>query len=328
MPRRPDNMETVRLAIELLKLIPRSHRVTAQELHAKLKDKGFDRDVRTIQRQLEVLSEHYEIERDDRSKPYGYRWKENASSLSLAAMTTKEALLLTLAEQQLQSLLPSRVAKSMESYFTQARRSLGSDKHAELEREWLGKVRIVSTTQPLLPPAIKNGILEAVSEALYSNRWLRVDYRNAAGKRSTSDVMPLGLAQQGPAMYLVCRYRGYESKRHQAERHQALHRMNSALVLPEQFERPVDFNLERYDGEGHFGLGAGRRILLEFDITKGAGLHLEEMKLSNDQVMTERRGGYRVAATLMDTEWLRRWLRAFGEDVSRVRIQELDSHRN
>lgn len=71
MAKRSDTLETVLLAVELLRRIPRGRKVTASELHRQLKDAGIDRDLRTIQRQLEMLSEHFEIERDDRSKPYG-----------------------------------------------------------------------------------------------------------------------------------------------------------------------------------------------------------------------------------------------------------------
>ena len=78
MPQRPDTYETVLLAVELLRRIPRSHKITAAELHRQLKDAGLERTERTIQRQLEMLSRHFEIDRDDRSKPYGYRWRERA----------------------------------------------------------------------------------------------------------------------------------------------------------------------------------------------------------------------------------------------------------
>ena len=69
MAKRSDTLETVLLAVELLRRIPRGRKVTASELHRQLKDAGIDRDLRTIQRQMEMLSEHFEIERDDRSKP-------------------------------------------------------------------------------------------------------------------------------------------------------------------------------------------------------------------------------------------------------------------
>ena len=64
-------------------------------------------------------------------------------------------------------------------------------------REWLSKVRIVDTTQPLLPPKIRDGVLEAVSNALYENKWLKLKYENADGKRGNYRVMPLGPCPAG-----------------------------------------------------------------------------------------------------------------------------------
>ena len=55
MPRRPDTFETVRIVLEILKRIPRTRKVSASELHAQLKAAGLDRDLRTIQRQLDAL---------------------------------------------------------------------------------------------------------------------------------------------------------------------------------------------------------------------------------------------------------------------------------
>ncbi|HZV92976.1 MAG TPA: WYL domain-containing protein [Caldimonas sp.] len=314
MPRRPDNLETVRLAIELLRRIPRQSKVSAQDLHAQLSAAGIVRSERTIQRQLDMLSEHFDIEREDKNKPYGYRWKEGAAGFSLPSMTEKEALLLTLAEQHLRNLLPSSVLNSMKGFFAQARRSLGPDQNAQLERQWLSKVRIVSTTQPLLPPPIREGVLEEVGNALFGNRWLHVDYENAAGKRWSGDVMPLGLAQQGPSLYLVVRYRDLEG-----ERNLALHRIHSATASTLRFKRP-EFELKAFDDEGQFGLGSGVRIKIGFDIEKDAGRHLLEARLSLDQRVEELEDHYRITATVTESEWLWRWIRAFGKAVCAVKV--------
>jgi len=83
MAKRSDTIETVLLALELLHRIPRNRKVSAPELYEQLSGTKVERNLRTIQRQLEMLSEHFEIERDDRSKPYGYRWKERARGWSL-----------------------------------------------------------------------------------------------------------------------------------------------------------------------------------------------------------------------------------------------------
>ncbi len=313
MPKRPDSLETLQLALELLKRIPKKQTITATELRLQLLEAGFEREPRTIQRLLETLSEFYDIERDDSTKPYLYRWKENAKGLSLPSLSTQESLLLTLAEQQLGNLLPVKLMKSMEGFFSQARGQLDTKSLTQPERQWLDKVRVVSTSQPLLPPKVDSDVFQQVSDALYGNQWLDVDYKNAAGKKTSSRVMPLGLAQQGPRMYLVCRYEGYEN-----ERSLALHRMISAKASTLTFERPRDFDLKQFDDDGRFGYGDGTQIRLSFRIEKEAGLHIVECPLSVDQQVIELDNAYEITATVVDSAMLEWWLLGFGDAITKV----------
>ncbi|MBU1215706.1 MAG: WYL domain-containing protein [Gammaproteobacteria bacterium] len=312
MSKRSDTKESVLLALELMRRIPRKGTITTKELHEQLADTEVSRDLRTIQRQVEMLSEHFEIERDDRSKPYGYRWKEYAQGMGLPMLSEQESLLLTLAEQHLHSLLPAGLMKSMDGFFVQARKNLApyNNEKGKREREWLSKVRVVSTTQPLLPPKIKPKVFEEVSNALYSNLWLNVDYENAAGKRTEADVMPLGLAQQGTRLYLVCRFKDYDN-----ERSLALHRINSAKASVFTFERPKEFDLKKFDDDGRFGYGVGKHIKLTLSIEKEAGFHLLESKLSEDQEVKELEDTYEITATVVDSEMLDWWLRGFGDSL-------------
>lgn len=318
MPKRPDTKETVLLALELMRRIPRGRKVTAKELHEQLADTEMGRDLRTVQRQLEMLSEHFDIERDDRSKPYGYCWKERARGMALPMLTEQESLLLTLAEQHLRSLLPASLMKTMEGFFIQARANLAPHTTAQREREWLKKIRVVATTQPLLPPSIRPGVFEQVSNALFANQWLEVDYENAAGKRIKSDVMPLGLAQQGPRLYLVCRFKGYDN-----ERSLALHRILAARASTLTFARPKDFDLEQYDNDGRFGFGDGKRVKLTFRVAKDAGYHLLESPLSKDQRVREEGDFYEITATVVDTKMLKWWLNGFGQQIWNVAFSEI-----
>jgi len=322
MAKRSDTLELVLLAVELLRRIPRGRKITASELHSQLKDAGYDRDLRTIQRQLELLSEHFEIERDDRSKPYGYRWLDQAKALAVPNLTPQESLLLKLAEEHLKNLLPARLMKSMDAFFGQANRNLGSESSARLEREWPDKVRVVATSQPLLPPKIVPGVFEAVSEALYSNHWLQLEYKNAGGKRSNASVMPLGLVQQGARLYLVCRYGGFDN-----ERNLALHRIVSAQVSTLTFERPKTFDLKQYDDDGRFGFGEGEKVRLVFRIKRGAGMHLMESPLSTDQQVVEHEDGQlEITATVVDSAMLEWWLRGFGNQISDVQRNPISEH--
>ena len=318
MTKRSDTKETVLLALEILRRIPRNRKVSTAELHEQLAELGIDRDIRTIQRQLEMLSEHFDIERDDRNKPYGYKWKERAQCLALPMLSEQESLLLSLAEKHLRNLLPSSLMKSMDGFFTQARTNLGPHANTKREREWLSKVRVVSSTQPLLPPKINTGVFEEVSNALYGNRWLNLNYKNAARKQSNAEVMPLGLAQQGSRLYLVCRYRDYDN-----ERSLALHRIISAKASSSTFDRPKDFDLQKFDDDGRFGFGEGKRVHLSFRIDKGAGLHLLESPLSADQQVTELGDRFEISATVVDTSQLEWWLRGFGDHVYDIQREPL-----
>ena len=321
MPKRPDTLETTLLAVELLRRIPRHRKISAVELHEQLKHAGIERELRTIQRQLENSANSSTSNATTAASPSATAGK-SAPAASLPVLSEQESLMLMLAEQHLRHLLPSSLMQSMDGFFQQARANLSphggsatgnvTGKGNRREREWLNKVRVVSTTQPLLPPKIRPGVFETVSNALYANRWLALDYKNAAGKRKTANVMPLGLAQQGVRLYLICRYEGYDN-----ERILALHRILSAEASVHTFERPRDFDLQRYDADGHFGFGDGKRIRLTFRIAKEAGLHLLESPLSSDQQVREVGDGFEISATVVETAQLEWWLRGFGEAVGR-----------
>ena len=174
-------------------------------------------------------------------------------------------------------------------------------------------MRIVDTTQPLLPPKIKPDVFEAVSNALYENKWLKMNYENVDGKQGNYRVMPLGLAQQGPRLYLVCRFEGFDN-----ERSLALHRIISAQTSTMNCDRPVDFDLKKYDNDGRFGFGEGEHIRLSFRIDKPYRAHLLETPLSKDQEVRDLDDAYEITATVVDTEQLNWWLRGFGDAVGDV----------
>ena len=318
MGKRSGTLETTLLAIELLRRIPRNRKVTAEELRVQVKEAGFDRDLRTIQRQLDLLSDHFHLERDTRSKPYGYSWPKGTHGLSVPGLTLQESLLLHLAEEHLRNLLPTHLLKSMDGFFAQARQNLDPLGPPSLERDWPAKVRVVATSQPLLPPKVDPDVFETVCEALYGNRFLDVTYTNASGYASKSCVMPLGLAQQGPRMYLICRFEGYDDNRALA-----IHRMKAAVGSTLTFKRPKGFDLKQYDDEGRFGFGDGKKIRLTFRISRDYGYFLLESKLSDDQTVKEIGNDYEISATVVDTAMLGWWLRGFGDEISHVRRTRL-----
>lgn len=324
MSRKPENLETLHLSLELLKRIPRQRKISAPQLHAQLKDAGFERDLRSIQRQLESLCQHFDIECDRTSRPYGYRWKASAAGLSLPGLTEQESLLLSLAEHNLRHQLPSALMKSLQGFFEQARRNLSlaqTDVPAARAREWLSKVRVVSATLPMLPPRVLPGVFEQVSQALYNNCWLQISYTNVEGKRTEAKVMPLGLAQQGVRLFMPCRFDGYTDTRNLA-----LHRIQKATCTTLRFTRPADFDLATYDDNGRFAFGEGTKVKVHLWISEHHAVLLNESPLAADQRISPSKrpeGGHELHATVTDSSLLIWWVRSQGSAVKVLAPEDL-----
>ncbi|MEF1186135.1 WYL domain-containing protein, partial [Vibrio sinaloensis] len=78
--------ESLNLALEILKRIPKSRYITVKELQSQLAEVGIERDIRTLQRIMETLSEQFNLDRNDKSKPYGYKLTQVNAVLSLPTL--------------------------------------------------------------------------------------------------------------------------------------------------------------------------------------------------------------------------------------------------
>lgn len=310
MPTQPQAVTHAYLILDILQRIPRRSFTTSTHLHEQLQAAGHTITRRTLQRQLDAIVRHFPIECDTRGKPFGYRWLDGAQGLNLPRLAPAEALLLQLAHSEIEQILPRRTLHSVAPLFASARQQLNAnDASRSHERRWLHKVRRIPENLPLLAPRMSAAVLEAVSDALYQERTLRLHYRNARHQRKQAHVWPLALAQQGNRLYLVCRFTGYSN-----ERILALPRIQQAQ-LGEPFAYPRDFSLDAYIAAGHFGILRAPLVQLEFRIAKAHGTHLAESPLSADQQLHEETDCLHIRATVPDTELLQRWLRGWGDAI-------------
>jgi predicted DNA-binding transcriptional regulator YafY len=85
-------------------------------------------------------------------------------------------------------------------------------------------------------------LLTTLRLAVWDDRRLRIAYEDRNRKPSTRTVDPLGLVSKAGVWYLIARsdeeFRSFR-----------VERVRSAQELPERFERPADFDLERYWAE-------------------------------------------------------------------------------
>lgn len=91
-------------------------------------------------------------------------------------------------------------------------------------------------------PEPPRALLTTLRRAVWDDRRVRIRYEDRRRAVSTRSIDPLGLVSKAGVWYLVARSDG-EMRSFRVER------IRSAEELPQRFERPADFDLERYWSE-------------------------------------------------------------------------------
>ncbi|MCF8177118.1 MAG: WYL domain-containing protein [Sulfuritalea sp.] len=305
----------------MLRRVPRyPQKTTVQDISRGLAESGFDITERSIQRDLNELSEVFPLYCDDREKPFGWSWQKDAASFDLPGLSVPEALTLAMAEQHLRDLLPAPMVDQLQPYFKAARKRLDVEPTPHRGRSWLDKVRSVPPTQPLFPPKIDAAAQHVISEALLYEKQVSIRYRKREEKTAVEyRIHPLALIQRGSMLYLYCRIFDYEDPHTLA-----INRIQSAELLEDRSTYPKDFSIDRQVDLGIWGFGAGEKIKVELIFQAGYGDHLFETPLSKDQLIEKLPDDeLHVTATIANTPQLRWWILGFGEGVEVTSPTEL-----
>lgn len=261
MPRKSSTLDEAVMLIQILTRIPKGRLITAQQLKQELDAAGIPIRIRTLQRYLKTMAstDVFGIDCDMRSRPYGYKQSTAGGTLLSQQMSVHECLLLRLAQEHMRFMIPTTLSKSLSPLFDMASQKFNETLSAapRNEKAWLKKIAVVGSSLPMMPPKISRTIFEAVSEALFRELKLEIEYDSASGKQVKSLITPLGLVQQDVRLYLVCMFDRYENVRHLA-----LHRLTKARVTEFQAERPKDFSLDSYVNSCHFNYSPQGRALL------------------------------------------------------------------
>lgn len=313
--------ETLLRHWQTLRLIPRYPRkATAGEVCNALAEAGFSVGKRTIERDLQALSRIFPLLLDDREKPYGWSWAQDAAAFDVPGVGANEALAFMMLRTYLASLMPSSVQDHLAPYFKMAEQRLDTLVGHSSMGAWLKKVKVIEPTQPLLAPVIDRQVEAVIQEGLLLSRQCQISYRRKDESAPESyPISPLGLVQRGKLMYLVCTIKNYQDLRILA-----LHRIQIAELLETKVIKPDAFDLDSYLACGAFGWGGGQIVKLKVLFDPEAGGHLCETPLSADQRITPQPDGrLQVTATVTDGKQLLWWLLAFGQAVEVIEPKSL-----
>lgn len=296
----------------LLRRIPRAPRkITALELTQQLASEGFVVSKRTTERDLQTLSAIFPLESDERSKPFGWCWSRDAGAFDVPGMSQEEAIALNLVEQHLNRLIPTALLDSLAPRLHNARAVLDKISCPVNQIPWTDKVTVVPAWMNLLPAQVDSHVQTLVYEGLLRERQLNITYKHRGGDKCDEwRIQPLGLVQRGQVLYLVARVFDYEP------RTLALHRIIKAELLEQVVVRPEGFTLEHYVAQGKFEFSQAEPEPLHLRFYHGAGDHLLETPMTEDQLLTDKGDGVLdVQAQVRHTSQLEWWLLGFGPNV-------------
>lgn len=285
--------------------------VTAERLRDILKELDIPVTLRSVQRDLARLADVFKLICDDTQKPHRWSICKGATIFEIPAMNAATALTFRLAQTFLEPLLPPTALTYLDAHFRQAAQVLNHTRRAY--RTWPEKIRIIQPGQSLKAPKIRKDVLDAVYAALLEEKQLSVKYRSrSADTLKAYTLNPLAAVFRSGIIYLLA-----TAPARDEVRQFALQRFESAQVTTLSRRVPHGFSVDGYIVDGGFEyLASPTQFSLEALFDPLAAAHLQECRLSEDQVLTEQGDGRTLLkATVKDTAQLRWWLLGFGERV-------------
>jgi len=317
-------MQTAYRHLLMLRMIPRYPRkIDTATIEERMQQQDIEIHRRSIQRDLEKLSELFPLVCDDREKPFGWSWSADAPALDLPSLSPADALLYRMSSEFISNLLPKSIFQQLAPHFRQADTVLNATDRAAL-KTWPQKIKTINRGQSFKSPEIAPAVFAVVSDALLEGKRFQVEYFKRGQKKPVSwTINPLGLVMYDRLLTLVCTIGNYSQQKDIRMLH--LHRMQSAQPLEERSLTPDGFNLDEYLESGTFGyLHSKDTIKLKALFEQDATIHLEETPLSDDQRLTPQPDGMvLVEATVADTGQLRWWLLGFGGRIEVLEPLEL-----
>jgi predicted DNA-binding transcriptional regulator YafY len=293
--------------------------ISTPEVHRKLSVVRIDSVVvKTVQRRLEVMLEDDLVVMERRGRAKYWRKVAGASGLAAKAagvMTHDEALALQTLRRYSAWRIPTLVAETLAPLFDVAGKRLraGNTEHERRYHKWLEKIEVETGSFVLQYPDINSEIFTTVSQALFYEQKLEIVYqpRTKTDNAGAKTVHPLGLVEVGGLVYLVA-----AMPRHPNPAMYRLDRLVRATTLPDAFTWPRGFRLSEYvRTQRQFDFMVKGEIDLRLRFLNGAGHHLLESPLSDDQQVSQSDNALEVRGTVLLSQRLKWWLRAFGPNV-------------
>ena len=297
--------------LEMLELIPKEpDEVTAGEIMQVLERRGYNIDIRSIQRDLHKLAPIFRLVSSN-EKPKRWSYSEDAPVRMFPSMDEHTALSFQLMQAFMLHLLPPQTLDSINPWFKKAAVRLSQRK--EVAARWQEKIHVLPLGLPRQPPTVDPRIQDEVYEALLYELPMRIHYRGRSSERFKEYLIsPLGLVVRDYITYVVA------AKNDDGELRQfLLHRFKDAEIEDGEYYRPDLFNLKAYAKEKFVRqLGPSATMDIKLWLDKDAAISVAECPVDKRQTLSEQAdGSFLLTATVPNTQELLRWIYSLGNQV-------------
>lgn len=290
---------------ELLDILPtRQPGISVTDLYQKLLDLGFTMTRRTVERDLEALSNAFPLICDMADGVQHWRWMDSKKNV-LPGMTVAEAMMLEIVQGTLKTMLPAALFESLDRRFSQAKLKMQTLGDSNNNSVLADKIAVVSPSLPLTPPEVNVSFYEAVQQALTTGKQLSAVYTPMHDQQQkTYTLNPLGLVQRGHVSYLVASVADYTDVLLFA-----LHRFTELTLSTNKAKSPPKFVLADYVTQGAMQFGSGKAITFIARVAPYLSRILTEAPIATDMTLTlQADGWYQLTATVFDGWQLQWWI--------------------
>ena len=275
------SQDTALRYLEILRHIPEHPgTISTPTLLEKLSDNGFIITERTLQRDLKEKLSAFPITLHHEAKPFRWGYTKGAR-LDLKALDTPSALALNIAEEHLNKILPKVVLDKLQTRFKAAEQLINAQTNNNLS-DWKKRVRAIPNGKSLIPASISEQTWSVVTESLLYKKQINIHYKNLKGQLKQWRIHPQGLVSRHSASYLIVTINDYQDLKILA-----LHRIQTAQVLPEDCKQVDEKTISDYIDSGELGWGSGAgHVQLVAEVSPYTAGILNETKLSLQQTLT------------------------------------------
>jgi len=236
MATKPNLNDHVSLLFALYNRIPRLGKITALELQKQLECIGLKRDIRTIQRNLDILVQHLNVEKDSRDKPYGY----HRDTLPVKTFGPRESMLLHLAEAWLTKSFPVEYKATINSIFSEIHSlKTQTNSHNKSGQRIYSEV----TAEPLITEYSSkfNAVFEQLTYGIIRQQVVYLTI-----KEENLRTEPLGLFIADNRLSVIFKLSTNDFQ------HIEIEKIQDASLSTFNFEYPKNFNLSLYQKQEGF----------------------------------------------------------------------------